>query len=332
MSAATAAETAQDLPTGTVAMIAAAELDPALMRSLTAEFARRGTVHAAQAESFATPSSGIQAVRWSVTLDDSDDDFGSQFLVSLLEDAAEQLRGRQPSDNPEVTTTVLSVHHRPTGQMMLVMDVDSTLIDQEVIDLLAAHAGKEAEVAEVTERAMRGELDFSESLHARVAVLQDLPEQVLQQTLLKVTPTEGAPQLLETFRRRGYPAFAVSGGFEQILQPLAEQLGLTGYRANILELRDRKLTGKVTGQVVDRAVKREQLKHWALDSGVPVSNVVAVGDGANDLDMLGAAGVGVAFCAKPALAEQADLVISHRNMQLISYALGLTPLEVPAHR
>lgn len=299
-------------------MLAADQLDGAMVRSLTAEFSRRGTVHHAEAAGFDTAAGPIRAVRWSLTMTDSDDDFGTQLVSSLLEDAAEQLGGPE-----KVTTTVLAAQLRPKPPMLLVMDVDSTLIDQEVIDLLAAHAGRQREVAEVTEAAMRGELDFTESLHARVRTLAGLSEAVLSETAARLSPTAGAERLIDTFSDRSSPVYAVSGGFVQILTPLAEKLGLTGYAANLLEVSDAELTGSVAGEVVDRAVKRRRLQQWAEHHRVEEQNVVAVGDGANDLDMVTAAGVGVAFCAKPALADRADLVIRHRNLELVSYALGL---------
>lgn len=303
-------------------MIAAENLEPALIRSLTAEFGRRGLMHAAQSAQFSTASGPVQAVRWAVSMEDYDDPSGTDWLGSLLDTAAEQLA------HDAVTTTVLPAAQRlPDSPSMLIMDVDSTLIDQEVIDLLAAHAGREAEVAEITERAMRGELDFTQSLHARVSALAGLPDTVLHETFQKVTPTSGAQQLIGAWRRRAWPVFAVSGGFVQILAPLAEQLGLTGYDANTLEVADGQLTGRVTGEVVDRSVKRQRLLDWAGDQGVAVQHVVGVGDGANDLDMVSTAGIGVAFCSKPALAGQADLVIEHRSMELIGFALGLSQDE-----
>lgn len=311
-----------DLPPGTCAMIAAERLDGAVIRSLTAEFSRRGTVHHTETQQFSTATGEVTAVRWSVSMADYDDPSGTDWLESLLETAAEQM---PESGDEGPTTTILAADQRPETSSMLIMDVDSTLIDQEVIDLLAAHAGRAEEVAAVTERAMRGELDFTGSLHARVAALGGLPEAVLAETFEQVTPTAGAEDLIEAFRRRRWPVYAVSGGFRQILQPLAEKLGLTGYDANTLELKDGNLTGSVTGEVVNRAVKEQRLRQWAAEHGITADQVVAVGDGANDLDMVTAAGIGVAFCAKPALAQKADLVIKHRSMELISYALGVSP-------
>ncbi|MGO1522139.1 MAG: phosphoserine phosphatase SerB [Nesterenkonia sp.] len=308
-----------DASAAAVAMIAADQLDGALIRSLTAEFDRRGVVHHAEAATFSSDSGPVRAVRWWLSLADSDDGYGTQLINSLLEDAAEQL------DGVDDTTTTVLPRQLPEGRRrMLIMDVDSTLIDQEVIDLLADHAGRAEEVAAVTERAMRGELDFAASLHARVQTLAGLEASVLSETFARVSPTAGAAGLIQAFRRDGHPVFAVSGGFTQILSPLAEQLGLTGYAANHLQLTDDQLTGRVEGEVVDRAVKRRRMEQWAAEYDADVQNVVAVGDGANDLDMVTSAGVGVAFCAKPALAEQADLVIKHRHLGLIGYALGLS--------
>ncbi|WP_166429965.1 phosphoserine phosphatase SerB [Nesterenkonia sphaerica] len=306
-----------DLPSGTIAMLAAEDLDGPLTRSLTAEFDRRGRVHHTESAEFTTPSGTIRAVRWSLELGDSDDTFGTQLISSLLDDAAAQLAPAH------VTTTVLPARQRPTGEMLLIMDVDSTLIDQEVIDLLAGFAGAAEEVAEVTERAMRGELDFTQSLHARVATLAGLDDTVLHETSAALTATTGATDLISTWQRRGWPVYAVSGGFRQLLEPLAEQLGLTGFDANTLQVRDGRLTGRTAGHIVDPHTKRQRLLEWSKHHATPVQNVVAVGDGANDADMVKEAGVGVAFCAKPALAEHADLVITHRHMGLIAYAIGL---------
>lgn len=303
-------------------MLAADELDGALIRSLTAEFERRGTVHHVEAADFPTSSGTVRAVRWSLALADSDDTFGTQLVRSLLDDAAEHL------SQQTVTTTVLPSSQRPVGPMMLIMDVDSTLIDQEVIDLLAGFAGAAEEVAEVTERAMRGELDFTQSLYARVAALAGLDESVLHETFCALTPTAGAEALLGAWQRHQWPVYAVSGGFRQILDPLAARLGLTGFDANTLESVGGRLTGRTSGPVVDPHTKRQRLLEWSGACGVGVQNVVAVGDGANDADMVSTAGVGVAFCAKPALVEHADLVISHRNLELVAYALGL---ERPHH-
>lgn len=310
-------------------MLAAEHLDPALMRSLTKEFERRGAVHSVELREVALretdgTSGRAQAVRWSVTLDDADDSFGSQLIEALFEDAVGILA--ETNGGPEyVTATVLPVQHRPAGGSgaALLMDVDSTLIDQEVIELLARHADREAEVAAVTERAMRGELDFAQSLRARVATLRGLPSSVIDAAVEAVTPTQGSQALIGAFAAKAWPTYAVSGGFLQVLEPLAGRLGLAGFHANDLRIDQGALAGTVAGAVVDRAAKKQYLLARCAEHGLRPEQVVAIGDGANDLDMVTAAGVGVAFCPKPALAEQADLVIRHRSLELVALALGL---------
>jgi phosphoserine phosphatase len=192
------------------------------------------------------------------------------------------------------------------------MDVDSTLITQEVVELLAEHAGSRAEVADITERAMRGELDFTESLRARVATLAGLPVSVFDAVLAEVVVTPGAVELLAELDRRGWPVGLVSGGFVEVVGPLAGRLGIPRFHANALEVEHGALTGRVAGEVVDRAVKARTLREFAADAGVPLDRTVAIGDGANDLDMLAAAGFGIAFNAKPVVCAQADAVVRDR--------------------
>jgi phosphoserine phosphatase len=192
------------------------------------------------------------------------------------------------------------------------MDVDSTLITQEVVELLAAHAGARDQVAEITERAMRGELDFAASLRARVATLAGLPVSVFAEVLDEVVVTPGAVELLAELDRRGWPVGLVSGGFVEVVAPLAERLGISRFHANALEVEHGALTGRVAGEVVDREVKARTLRAYAADAGIPMDRTVAIGDGANDLDMLAAAGFGIAFNAKPVLCEQADAVVRDR--------------------
>ena len=192
------------------------------------------------------------------------------------------------------------------------MDVDSTLITQEVVELLAAHAGSRAEVAAITERAMRGELDFTESLRARVATLAGLPVSVFEAVLVEVVVTPGAVELLAELDRRGGPVGLVSGGFVEVVGPLAGRLGIPRFHANALEVEHGALTGRVAGEVVDRAVKARTLREFAAGAGVPLDRTVAIGDGANDLDMLATAGFGIAFNAKPVVCEQADAVVRDR--------------------
>jgi len=205
----------------------------------------------------------------------------------------------------------------------VVFDVDSTLIKDEVIELLAEVAGKREQVAEVTERAMRGELDFAQSLRERVAVLEGLPESVFADVYARIQPTDGVQELIDAIHAAGGLVGAVSGGFTQVLTPLAARLGLDFARANDLEVVDGKLTGKVTGRIVDRTVKAESLIEWAAASGVSMENTVAVGDGANDLDMLAEAALGVAFNAKPIVREQAQIVIEKQDLRELIPVLGL---------
>lgn len=214
------------------------------------------------------------------------------------------------------------------GRRLVVMDVDSTLIQDEVIELLAAHAGREAEVAAVTERAMRGELDFAESLHQRVACLEGLPETVIDDVRAAVRLTPGARTLCRTLGRLGFTLAVVSGGFIEVVGPLAEELGIHHAHANRLEIRDGFLTGRVTGPVVDRAEKAAALRRFAAEEGLPLSRTVAVGDGANDLDMLAAAGLGIAFNAKPVVRAQADTSVTVPYLDAVLYLLGIPRQEI----
>lgn len=213
---------------------------------------------------------------------------------------------------------------------LIVFDVDSTLIQGEVIEMLADRAGALAAVAEVTEAAMRGELDFAESLHKRVATLAGLPAEVLDQVADQIELTPGARTTIRTLRRLGYHCGIVSGGFRQVIEPLAHDLMMDFVAANELEIVDGKLTGRVIGQVIDRPGKAKALRDFAQQVGVPMEQTVAVGDGANDIDMLSAAGLGVAFNAKPALREVADASLSHPYLDTVLFILGVTRGEIEA--
>ncbi len=216
------------------------------------------------------------------------------------------------------------------GRRLIVMDVDSTLIRDEVIDLIAGHAGCEAEVAAVTERAMRGELDFAESLRERVALLAGLPVAVLDEVRAAVRLTPGARTLVATLRDLGLSIGVVSGGFLEVVAPLAAELGITYVHANRLEVADGRLTGRIDGPIVDRAGKASTLREWAAAEGLPLSRTIAIGDGANDLDMLAAAGLGIAFNAKPAVRASADTALNVPYLDAVLFLLGLTREEVEA--
>jgi phosphoserine phosphatase len=208
------------------------------------------------------------------------------------------------------------------------MDVDSTLVQGEVIEMLAEHAGRLPEVAAVTEKAMRGELDFEESLRHRVAALEGLPATALDEVYAAIELAPGARTLVRTLKRLGYQFAIVSGGFSQITDKLAAELGIDYAKANELEIVDGVLTGRVVGEIVDRAGKAAALREFAVRSGTPLTQTVAIGDGANDLDMLAAAGLGVAFNAKPVVRAAADTHLSVPYLDTILYLLGITREEV----
>ena len=213
---------------------------------------------------------------------------------------------------------------------LIVMDVDSTLIQDEVIDLLAARAGCAEEVAKVTAAAMRGDLDFAASLRERVALLAGLAAGVLDEVRGDLRLTAGARTLIGTLGGLGYKFGIVSGGFVQVIGPLAAELGIGYVAANVLEISGGKLTGRLSGPVIDRAGKAAALRRFAADAGVPLSQTVAIGDGANDLDMIAAAGLGVAFNAKPVVRDAADTSLSVPYLDAVLYLLGISSEDVAA--
>ncbi|HEY3437126.1 MAG TPA: phosphoserine phosphatase SerB [Actinotalea sp.] len=211
----------------------------------------------------------------------------------------------------------------PSDRRLVVMDVDSTLITGEVIEMLAGHAGSGAEVRRITERAMAGELDFAQSLHERVRTLAGLPETVLATVRAEVELTPGAEHLVAELHRAGWPVGLVSGGFAEVVEPLAAGLGISFVRANHLEVADGRLTGRVSGPVIDRAAKAAALRAFAAENDVPMERTVAIGDGANDLEMLAAAGLGIAFNAKPVVCAQADVAVHDASLAAVLVHLGL---------
>jgi phosphoserine phosphatase len=253
-----------------------------------------------------------------------------EFVVS----GADQLVIRQCL--VEVTTThLVDIAVSPGGLMrwakkLVVMDVDSTLIQQEVIELLAAKAGAGEKVKEITDAAMRGELDFAESLVARVALLEGLPQSVITEVQGEVVLTPGARTLVQTLHKLGHSVALVSGGFTEVISPIVKELGISHYRANTLEIKNGKLTGKVTGSIIDRAAKAQALRDFASIEGVQLEQTIAIGDGANDLDMISIAGLGIAFNAKPAVKEAADSSVSAPYLDSVLYLLGISREDIDA--
>lgn len=209
------------------------------------------------------------------------------------------------------------------GPGLIVMDVDSTLITAEVIELVAAHAGTQDLVAEVTERAMRGELDFAQSLAHRVATLKGLPESVLAEVAAEIRLSNGAADLVTACHEQGVGVGLVSGGFHEIVDPLAASLGIELVRANRFEIADGHLTGRTLGPIVDRSAKRAHMLAYADLLGIGPDRVIAIGDGANDLDMLDAAGLGIAYCAKPITRDAADAAVSFPHLDAVRVYAGL---------
>lgn len=197
------------------------------------------------------------------------------------------------------------------------LDVDSTFIQQEAIELLAAKAGVLDQVSAITESAMRGELDFEQSLRARVLLLKGLPESVIAEVQAEIALTDGAEELVNTLHAKGHSVALVSGGFIDIIEPMIHALCIKYYKANKLEIVDGVLTGKVVGPIIDRAAKAFALHEFAIASDVDIKNTVAIGDGANDLDMLAAAGLSIAFNAKPVVVEAADLAINEPSLRSV---------------
>lgn len=211
----------------------------------------------------------------------------------------------------------------PTTRFLVVLDVDSTLIENEVIELLAAAAGSHDRVAEITYRAMNGELDFEASLRARVATLAGLPVSVFDTVAGQIRYTPGVREMMAGVQAAGGKVGVVSGGFHELVDPLADELGLDLWCANRLALERGELTGALTGPIIDSEAKARVLRGWARDCGVPLAKTVAVGDGANDLKMMAIAGLSVAFDAKAPVRDEADLIMDIRDLAQLLPMLGL---------
>ncbi|KJQ56134.1 phosphoserine phosphatase SerB [Microbacterium sp. SA39] len=201
-----------------------------------------------------------------------------------------------------------------SARFLVVLDADSTLIRNEVIELLADEAGRRAEVQAATEAAMRGEIDFAASLRSRVAALEGVPIGAFERVRARIEPTRGVRELTAAVHERGGVVGVVSGGFHEILDSIAPGLGVDRWRANRLEVIDGALAGRVDGGIVDGAAKASSLQEWAAELGVAQHATIAIGDGANDLPMMAVAGLGIAFNAKPMVREAASLVIGPQNL------------------
>lgn len=199
---------------------------------------------------------------------------------------------------------------------LCVMDGDATLINEETIDELARYAGVGERVAAITARAMNGELDFKAALRERVALLKGMDSAIVQRTAEQLTFTHGAKQLIDTLHKHGWKIGVVSGGFHEVVDTLADEIGVDMVLANRLGVADNTLTGELVGEIVTKERKREQMLEWAQQLHVPTSQILALGDGANDIPMLQAAGLGIAFCAKPHVQEQVAYQINTRDLSL----------------
>ena len=209
------------------------------------------------------------------------------------------------------------------ARFLVVLDVDSTLIENEVIELLAEVAGTLPQVAEITLSAMNGELDFEQSLRSRVATLAGLPQSVFDEVAPRIVVTDGVPEMVAAVQSAGGRVAVVSGGFHEVLDPVAEHLGLDHWRANRLEVVDGVLTGGLVGPIIDAKAKADTLREWADDFGIPLSQTVAVGDGANDLEMMAITGLAVGFDAKAPVRDEAHVIIDVRDLSQLLPLLGL---------
>jgi phosphoserine phosphatase len=253
-----------------------------------------------------------------------------EFRVSGVDGARLREGLAKEASRQRVDVAVQPANLYRRAKRLIVMDVDSTLVQDEVIELMAVELGCADKVREITTRAMEGELDFAEALRERVQLFAGCPIEVLADVRERLRLTPGARLLVRTLRRLGFTTAIVSGGFRQIVEPLRAELGLDYAVANELEVRNGRLTGRLEGQIVDRAGKAAALESLAQRAGVPVSQTVAVGDGANDLDMLNTAGLGIAFNAKPIVRAAADTTVNVPYLDAILFLLGITREEIEA--
>ncbi len=264
-----------------------------------------------------TASYPLTAIEFEVTLESSENS-----LKIIQRELAEIAR----ANGMDIAVEQSGLTRR--AKRIVLLDMDSTLIQQEVIDLIAAKYGVGDQVAGITESAMRGELDFVASLNARVALLTGADISILDEVKAEITLTPGARTLIRTLHRLGHKVGVVSGGFLNVIEPLLKELNIDFYRANILETSGSKLTGKLTGAIIDRAAKADALREFASREGVALSQTIAIGDGANDLGMLEIAGLGIAFNAKPAVQAAADSSITSPYLDSVLYLMGITRKEI----
>lgn len=264
-----------------------------------------------------TASYPLTAIEFEVTLESNEND-----LKIIQRELAEIAR----ANGIDIAVEQSGLTRR--AKRIVLLDMDSTLIQQEVIDLIGTRYGVGDKVAAITESAMRGELDFVSSLSARVALLTGADLAILDEVKAEITLTPGARTLIRTLHRLGHKVGVVSGGFLNVIEPLLKELNIDFYRANTLETSGGKLTGKLTGAIIDRAAKADALREFAAKEGVALSQTIAIGDGANDLGMLEIAGLGIAFNAKPAVQAAADSSITSPYLDSVLYLMGITRKEI----
>jgi len=256
-----------------------------------------------------------------------------EFLISFNGSELENLRKALVlvGKANNVAISLIESGAASSSRKLIIFDVDSTLIQEEVIDLLAARANVSEEVSTITAASMRGEIDFTSSLAKRVSLLTGLSADDLITVRSEIHLSDGATNLIKFLQSQGHIVAAVSGGFVEVLEPLMAEIGITNYHANKLEIIDGKLTGKIIGAIVDSKTKCETLVKFANQFKIPMTETVAIGDGANDMEMLQSAGVGIAFNAKPKLKEIADIVLDIPNLDAVIYLLGMSNLDVTSN-
>lgn len=295
-------------------VVLSADLKPAGIAAIAAKIAeRRGNIERIRR----TASYPLTAIELDVSLSESATD-----LKTIQRELA------QVASAHGVDLAVEQGGLTRRAKRIVLLDMDSTLIQEEVIDLLAIKAGVGDAVASITARAMAGDLDFKESLSERVSLLANLDETILHQVASEITLTPGARTLIRTLHRLGHKVGVVSGGFLNVIEPLLKELKIDFYRANTLEITNGKLTGRTTGEIIDRDAKAQALKDFAKQEGVALNQTIAIGDGANDLGMLETAGLGIAFNAKPAVKAVADSSINSPYLDTVLYLMGITRDEI----